>query len=240
MTNNIYEKLQEALADAAGKHDLLNEPVTINCSVLSAEAAIGKPEHQDYPIITGKEKMIEAGFADSRGQAFTDSFQNAEYCVRDLIKLPLDNNFRRAHFIAALNAVYKHLGLVSETVHCRGDELTACPRHLDKLFPSKQKIWLAGLQPRFLETLAKNHEVRCTDMDAENIGQIKSGVTIAGPEAGADNLAWADTVFVTGSTVINGSIVNFLNVKPRVVFFGISIAATALILNLERYCPEGH
>ena len=240
MTDNIYKKLQEALAVIAEKHGLLNEPVSIKCSVLSPEAAIGKTEHQDYPIIMGKEKMIEAGFADSRGQAFTDSFQNAEYRIRDLLKLPLDNNFRRAHFIAALNAVYKHFNLASETVHCRGDELMACPRHLRKLFTSERKIWLAGLQPRFLETLTKNYEVRCTDMDADNVGMEKYGVTISGPEAGADNLAWADAVLVTGSTVINGSIVNFLNVKPRVVFFGISIAAAARILNLERYCPEGH
>ena len=184
--------------------------------------------------------MIEASFANSRGQAFTDSFQNAEYSVKDLLELPLDNNFQRAHFIAALNAIYKHLGLTSGTVHCRGDELTACPRHLRKTFPSERKIWLAGLQPRFLEMLTKNYEVRCTDMDAENIGREKSGVTISGPESGPENLAWADAVFVTGSTIVNGSIVNFLDVKPRVVFFGISIAAAAAILNLERYCPEGH
>jgi uncharacterized protein (DUF4213/DUF364 family) len=240
MTNDIYEKLRNALAEIAYKHALLNEPVAISCSALSAEAAIGKPEHQDYPIITGKEKMVEAKFGDSRGQAFTDSYQNAEYSVKDLLDLPLDNNFQRAHFIAALNAIYKHFRMTSETVHCRGDELTLCPRHLRKLFPTERKIWLAGLQPRFLEVLSENYEVRCTDMDSENIGQKKCGITISGPEAGPENMDWADAIFVTGSTVANGSIVNFLDIKPRVVFFGISIAATASILNLERYCPEGH
>ncbi len=240
MVNNIYKKLQDALSSVAVEHDLFNEPVTISCSVLSVEDAIGSTMHQDYPIITGKEKMIEAKFANSRGQAFTDSFQNAKYSIKELVGMPLTNNFQRAHFIAALNAVYKHLGLVSETVHCRGDELTVCPRHLNKMFPTEHKIWLAGLQPRFLEYLAKNYEVRCTDMDKENIGKNKSGVTITGPETGEENMAWADAVFVTGSTAANGSIVNFLNVKPRVVFFGISIAAAAYILNLEQYCPEGH
>jgi hypothetical protein len=240
MSNDVYEKLRNALADLASKHNLLNKAVAINCSALSAEAAIGTPEHQDYPIITGKEKMIEARFADSRGQAFTDSYQNAEYSVKDLLELPLENNYQRAHFIAALNAIYKHFGLADGTVHCKGEELTLCPRHLRKTFPNERKIWLAGLQPRFLEVLSENYEVRCTDMDAENIGKEKCGITISGPEAGEENLAWADAVFVTGSTVANGSIVNFLNVKPRVVFFGISIAAAAVILNLERYCPEGH
>ncbi len=240
MKNDIYGKLRNALADIAGEHGFLNESVSINCSALSPEAAIGNPEHRDYPIITGKEKMVEARFADSRGQAFTDSYQNAEYSVNDLLELPLDNNFQRAHFIASLNAIYKHLGLTSETVHCRGDELTLCPLHLRKLFPAERNIWLAGLQPRFLETLAESYKVRCTDMDAENIGKEKCGVTISGPEAGPENLDWADAVFATGSTVVNGSIVNFLNVRPRVVFFGISVAAAASILNLERYCPEGH
>ncbi len=240
MPNDMYKTLQDALSKVASEHDLLNEPVAIQCSVLSAEAAIGNPEHRDYPIITGKEKMIEANIAGSRGQAFTDSFQNAEYTVKDLIELPLDSNYQRAHFIAALNAVYKHLGLISSTVHCRGDELTECPKGLKELFPTKQKIWLAGLQPRFLETLSKTHEVRCTDMDADNIGKEKFGVMIAGPEAGAEYMEWADAIFVTGSTAINGSMANFINVKPRVVFFGISGAAAAYILGLERYCPEGH
>ena len=70
MADSIYKKLQDALAGIAGEHDLFNEPVAITCSVLSAEAAIGTPEHRDYPIITGKEKNDRGKLRQQPGPSF--------------------------------------------------------------------------------------------------------------------------------------------------------------------------
>ncbi|WMJ87964.1 hypothetical protein [Anaerocolumna sp. MB42-C2] len=47
---------------------------------------------------------------------------------------------------------------------------------------------------------------------------------------------WADLVLCTGSTICNGSIVNFLNLDKEVLFFGTTLAGAAQMLSLKRVC----
>jgi len=41
-------------------------------AALSPEEAIGNPEDRDYPLIVGKERLMQAEFRGALGQAFTD------------------------------------------------------------------------------------------------------------------------------------------------------------------------
>lgn len=50
----------------------LDEPVSVIARPLTAEEAIGRPEHDDYPLLKGKERMMEARFKGAAGQAYTD------------------------------------------------------------------------------------------------------------------------------------------------------------------------
>ena len=59
---NLYEELREALNNEIQKHDLSGKNISVRCKALSATEAIGTPEHDDYPIIKGKEVMVEAVF----------------------------------------------------------------------------------------------------------------------------------------------------------------------------------
>ena len=103
------------------------------------------------------------------------------------------------------------------------------------------KIALVGYQPAMLEKLSSEFELRVLDLNPENIGKDRYGIRV---EHGMDDyqsvvLDWAELVLCTGSTLSNGSIVNFIDIGTPVVFFGITIAGTAEILGLERVCLCG-
>jgi hypothetical protein len=235
-----YDALRAAFADAIERNDLAGKSIGVRCGALSPAEAIGEPEHDDYPILKGKEVMVEAVFEGARGQAFSDSFENAEYLVDDLPAMALDSNRSRASFVAGLNAVYRHLGLCEGTVHCRDGEPADCAGHLLEAAGSPEKVLLVGYQPRFLHTLAAATSLRVVDMDADNIGAEVAGVCVEPPESTADAMAWCDLIFATGSTLVNGSITTFLEQEKPVLFYGVTVAAAAEVLGLDRFCHGGH
>jgi len=205
-----------------------------------AVEAIGNPEHDDYPIVKGKEVMIEAVFQGAKGQAFTDEFENADYLVDDLLEIDLNSNKGRASFIAGLNAVFRHLDLCDKTIHCKDAEPKECAKHLPEFIGNHNKVLLVGQQPRFLEVLASHYDLRVVDLDQDNIGTKVSGIKIEPPEVTADAVAWCDLIFATGSTLINGTMAELLAQNKPTIFYGVTVSAAAKILNLKKYCYSAH
>ncbi len=234
--DQIYARLKTALHQTIDERGLAGGDLTVRCRILETAEAIGSPEHTDYPIQSGREYMVEAQFRDSRGQAFSDSFENFNGKVEELSSIGTDTTARRAVFIAALNAVYRYCGLVERTVHCRDEEPGECAEQLNQVITPGEKVALVGLQPRFLEQLARMGPVRVIDLDPRNIDSTRSGVQVESPGNQRDLLQWCDRILATGSTIVNGSIVDLLNSSKPVVFFGVTISAAALILGLEVFC----
>ncbi len=237
---DIYEQLKTALDREIHQRRLSGKQVSVRCKALSAVEAIGNPDHNDYPIIKGREVMMEADFAGSKGQAFTDEMENAELAVEDLLTIELSTTRSRAVFIAGLNAVFRHSGLCGKTVHCRDKEPKQCADALPEIIEPGKKVLLVGHQPRFLEKLASLCDVRAVDLDRDNIGKIFSGVTIEPREMTPDAITWCDLIFATGSTVVNGTVGDFIGKDKPVVFYGVTISAAAKILDLKTYCHCGH
>ena len=242
-TNNcdeIYKKLKNALESVVIKNDLQNERVSIRFKALTAEEAIGNPEDKDYPIIKGREKIVEADFKGAKGHAFTDEYGNADYSVAEILNMELASNRKRADFIAAFNAIFKYCKLCDKTVHCRDTEPRECAEMLLNEIGSGKKILLAGLQPRFLEFLARQNNVRVVDLDRDNIGTEKFGVTIEPPEKTDEGIKWCDLILATGSTIVNCTIDKFINAGKPVIFYGVTISGPAKVLDLNTYCSKGH
>ena len=236
----IYEILKDALKKEIQTNNLQGQNVRIRCRALRAEEAIGTPEHNDYPIIKGKEIMVEAVFNDARGQAFTDEYENKEYKIEELLENRTESNRERASFIAGFNAVFRHLGLCDRTIHCKDMELKECAENLPETVTPEKNVLLIGHQPRFLEILASTNNVRIVDLDRNNIGREVSGVIIDPPEKTAKAILWCDLIFATGSTLVNGTITDFLNSDKPVIFYGVTISAAAAVLGLNSYCHCGH
>ena len=237
---DIYKTLKKALENEVERRHLSGEKIRVRCGALSASEAIGNPEETDYPIIKGKEIMVEAVFKGARGQAFTDEFENADYLIDDLLTMDVTSNKNRAAFISALNAIYRYLDLCDKTIHCKNEEPKECANHLSEALGAANNILLVGHQPRFLEILASTRNVRVVDMDQDNIGTARLNVLIEPPEATLDAINWCDAIFATGSTIVNGTLTDFLDQGKPALFYGVTISAAAHILNLKKFCHCGH
>ena len=242
MKTNIYDILKEEFVRIAKNNALEAEGVVIQAAVLSPEEAIGNPEDRDYPLIIGKERLMQAEFRNSLGQAFTDMYGNFSGRLSQVAAMELTDNFRRAIFISSLNAVMRYLGLITKTTHCKNSEPRQCgyelAKHIEENY-GHPKVAMVGFQPRMVEALSKRFELRVTDMDQANIGTEKFGRTIHGPERTREHLEWCDVAVVTGTTIVNNTIDQLAISKP-VVYYGITISGAAKLLGLNHFCYFGH
>ena len=242
MKTKTYDILKEEFIRIAKNNALEAEGVVIQAAVLSPEEAIGNPEDRDYPLIMGKECLMQAEFRNSLGQAFTDMYGDFSGKLSHIIGMELTNNFRRAVFISSLNAVMRYLGLVTKTTHCKNNEPRQCgyelAKHIEENY-GHPKVAMVGFQPRMVEALSERSDLRVTDMDQANIGTEKFGVRVFGPERTQQHLEWCDIAVVTGTTIVNGTIDQFTISKP-VVYYGITISGAARLLGLNHFCYFGH
>ncbi len=238
----MYDIIKKEFTKTINQKGFEAEEVVVRAAPLSPQEAIGDPEDKDYPLVIGKERLMQAEFKGSLGQAFTDMYGNFSGRLCDIVEMDLKNNFRRAIFVSTLNAVMRYLGLVDKTVHCRNNEPRECSRELVKYIEKNYghpKIAFIGFQPRMVEALSGNFELRVTDMDRDNIGKVKFGVTINSPEKTKENLSWCDIALVTGTTIVNNTFNQFSTSKP-VIFYGITISGVAKLLGLKHFCYCGH
>jgi len=237
----LHDTIQKEFIKLIKEHGLKGEEVVVRAAALSTEQAIGNPEDKDYPLVRGVERLMQAEFRGSRGQAFTDMYGDFAGRLSEIAEMDLKNNFRRAVFISSLNAIMNHLGLITQTVHCKDKQPRECATELASYIEKsygQPRVAMVGFQPRMVEALAKQFELRVSDMDRDNIGQEKFGVKIDDPRQTAENLKWCDIALVTGTTIVNDTIDQFMTSKPA-VFYGVTISGAAKLLGLNRFCPFG-
>src|SRR4030042_523320 len=240
---DFYKDIKERFFNLIKDKSLLSLKVQIvSARPLTPQEVIGKPERNDFPLLKGKEVMLQADFKGSLGQAFTDMPGNYSGSLREILTMSLDNNFKRAIFIAALNAVLRYLNYISKTVHCKDKEPGECAAHLvdyvKELFANPH-IAFIGMQPAMVEALAANFKIRVTDLNPNNVGQQKWGVLIEDAAYTKEILSWADVILATGTTVINDTLTPLLIEKP-IIFYGVTIAGVAYLKGYEQYCFCGH
>jgi len=239
----FYEEVREKLNHLVEQNNLESQEINIvYARKLSPEEAIGNPERKDFPLLKGKEVMMQATFLDARGQAFTDMPGDFQGSLDEVLNLSLTNNFERSVFVATLNAVMRYLKLIDRTVHCRDKEPQECARQLVKYVRQRfgsPRIAFIGLQPAMVESLGQYFPIRVTDLDPENIGKRKCNVIIEDAGATKEIIAWGDIVLATGTTVVNNTIRSILVQKP-VVFYGVTVSGIARLKGFEQYCYCGH
>lgn len=242
-TQELYRRLRQELEDIVRKHRLNERPITLKSRGLSPEEAIGNTTRRDYPILAGREIMLQAQFGDALGQAFTDVPSDFSGTLDQILHLDVENDpYSRGLLVATLNAVMRFTGDLDHTVHCRNNELELCAEAYASYIHGhfhRPRITLVGYQPALTARLSQEFSLRVLDMNPQFVGSLRSGITI---EHGGNSyqdavLEWPDLVLCTGSTLCNGSFVDFVDIGKPVLFFGISGAAAARILGLPRFCP---
>ncbi|MDW2798298.1 DUF364 domain-containing protein [Clostridium boliviensis] len=239
----LMDLLKNKFKALVEENSLTMDEVHIVSKSLTPEEAIGNTSRKDFPILTGREVMLQAEYQGAKGQAFTDAPSEFKGTLREILTLDLDKDLHsRGLFIASLNAVMAKLGLTEHTIHCRTEEPENCAKEILEIVKrdyQDKKIALIGYQPSILEALSKDFTVRVLDLNTKNVGQIRYGIEV---EHGIDDykevvLDWADVVLCTGSTLCNGTIVQYFDIGKEVIFFGITVAGAAKLLGLKRLCP---
>ena len=236
---NLYQLIKNEFSELITDEDIWESKVEIiKVRPLSPQEVIGNPDREDFPLLKGKEVMVQANFRGSLGQAYTDQPGNFQGTLKEVFQLPLVDNFQRAVFIASINAVLRHLGYTEKTVHCRDKEPTECAQEFKNYIQAhygNPKIAFIGLQPALVEALASVFQIRVVDLDKENVGKKKNGVLIEDVSHTEQIISWADLIVATGTTVVNNSIEPLLNKKP-IIFYGVTISGVAYLLNYHQFC----
>lgn len=240
----FYDCIKRRFAAMVSNYDFESEPI----SVFPLKSSLGRVEGgraaggQNLQCYNGRGDIIEATFQGAGGQAFTDMPGRYSGCLHDVLSLNLSNSFERAVFVASMNAVMRHIGYVSNTIHCTGKEQEACAEELCEFMQKcygRPRIALIGFQPTMAAGLAGLFQLQIVDFDIENIGKEAFGVAILGPEKADDAIRCSDLAFVTGSTVVDGTIERFIRGKS-VIFYGVTIASVAEMCGYARFCPCSH
>lgn len=237
----FFSVLMEKFRKIAEENNLLGREVTIGCRALSAQEAIGETKRRDFPLLAGREVMMQAAFDGAIGQVFTSTPSAFSGTLEEVFALDIvENDHDRVIFIAAMNAALRKLGLCDRTIHCRDEGPEECAVKIaDTIMETYGPVKIAqvGYQPALLERLSERTEIRLLDLNPEMIGKTKSGVKILDGERDREEvIRWADLILCTGSTLSNGTIVDYIGLDKEVLFYGTTVAGAAALLGLKRIC----
>jgi len=164
--------------------------------------------------------------------------------------LTLDEISNRAVFVAGLNAVLSALEQLPGTVHCKDEDPSRCGPEMAMILYERfgpVRVGLIGLQPSVLKALVSQFgsaAVRVTDLNPDNIGEIRAGPVVW--DGGKDLprlVAECDVGLATGSSVVNRTLDEILERFQRagkpLILFGNTISGVASLLELDRLCPFG-
>lgn len=247
---SVLERIRARFREVVEKAQLLDLPVSVLAKALTPEEAIGTPGRRDFPIVVGRERVVEAEVLRSKGQAFTDSPREYRGRLEGVLDLELTSNQGRAIFVATLNAVLRHLGMVEATVHCRDDDPEKCALEIADLLFEKHgqvRVGLIGFNPAIAEGLVARfgpERVRISDLSADNIGKCRFGVEIwDGRQRTEDLIDASDLVLITGTTIVNGTFDDIwrqIRVRGKdYLLYGVTAAGPSELIGMQRVCPRG-
>lgn len=247
---SILARTRGRFREIVAAERLLDTEICILARPLTPEEAIGIPGRRDFPIIIGKERILEATFLGARGHAFTDAAREFVGTLAEVLDLEFSSNQNRAIYVATLNAVLGYLGRVTATVHCKDDDPEECGAEIARSVlerHGKTRVGLIGLNPAIadnLVTMFGADRVNISDLYRDNIGRERFGVLVMdGATQTMDLVEKSDVVLMTGTTLQNGT---FDDIWSRIqaqdktgIVYGVTAAGVCYLTGIERLCPCG-
>ena len=65
--SQFFSRLVDKFRQIAVENNITGEEVTVSGKVLTNEEAIGNPDRKDFPLLTGKERLMQAEFKGFKG-----------------------------------------------------------------------------------------------------------------------------------------------------------------------------
>jgi len=250
LKSSILEQTREKFRELLRRENLAEEKIRVLVKELTSEEAIGAPGRRDFPIVIGKERMLEAEVLGARGQAFTDAPGEFEGKLKDVAEMELTTSKNRAIYTATLNAVLNKIGEAPGTVHCKDEEPELCAAEIAGHILEKYgrvEVGLIGHNPALAEKLVNTfgpEHIRITDLDPDKVGKYLHGVEIWDGNQKSEKLTRnSDVVIITGTTLINGAFDELMGLIEKhgkeYLVFGVTIAGVSALMALNRICPYG-
>jgi uncharacterized protein (DUF4213/DUF364 family) len=250
MDRDILEQARERFKELVVQHNLADTESKVLVKNLTPEEAIGLPGRRDFPIVLGKERVVEAEFARSKAHVFTDSPKEFIGKLADVVDLSIESSDNRAIFVGVMNAVLRHLGKLEKTLHCRDEEPEQCAKEIAAFLKCKYHegvVGLIGLNPAIAEALTQAFgadKVKITDLNPANIGKQKFGVEVWDGRTRTEDLVKAsDIVTLTGTTLVNNTFDRIISEIKRYgkeyVVYGVTCGGVSALMGINRICPYG-
>ena len=233
----IYDRLMEKFLAIPEVSGFLDETVSIKMD--------SEPEQTlmpwNYIPFTGRrpEYRVYADFRGYLGEAYTEKPDTFTGTLRDAVNIPPSDNGIDARCLAAVNAVMNYLGLCAGTWPATFDEHRL---YTDALFNyvalelgKRSNIILVGYDGYIVKKFVlEDMDFWTMDRDPDNISQdrFKHVIVNSARFNREACFAWGDYFIITGSTLTNGTIVQYLDKGKDLLFYGITIAGAATLLDL--------
>ena len=188
--------------------------------------------------------LIRIGIEDARKlwQMQTEAFQDLYKKYQDTENSPAAENIDKT--IMRLQQPFTYYYFIQEfdenvgavRVVDKGEKDTA--KRISPIFvlPQYQRLGIAQKAIRMVEALhGAGFELRVTDLNPDNIGQVRCGVKIQSAALNAENACWADIVLSTGSVLVNDTYRELNQGKP-VLYYGVTAAGLTKMFDLPRIC----
>jgi len=200
----------------------------------------------DYPLMKGKEVLLDCELRGVHGQAYTDEPKIFQGRIAKIADNTLEDNSSRALFFSALNALMALIGEISNPVHCTKTSPERCgvllAEHIMRNFGKTVKVAHIGYQPGHVKATSRAfRKVYVTDLDPDNIGKLKFGIRILDGSSNEEVIKKVDVACITGSSIVNGTLFDLLDwceeygTKP--IIYGVSAKGAMRILGCEVFCP---
>jgi hypothetical protein len=248
--NGILSESKHKFLELVRKNKLDDVGVSVLVKTLTPEEAIGEPGRRDFPIILGKERVVEAEVLGAKAHAFTDSPEEFVGDLKGVFNLPLTSNRQRSIYVATLNATLRYLNLIEKTIHCRDEDPERCGKEIAfQLLKEwgKARIGLIGLNPAIAENLTKTfciENVKITDLNKQNIHSFKYGVKVwDGNEMTEELIKQSEVILITGTTFVNGTFDHIMhcvqNYRKDYLIYGVTGGGICKLMGFNRICPYG-
>jgi uncharacterized protein (DUF4213/DUF364 family) len=245
---SVLENSKIQFVEIVTQNRLFDASVSVLVKTLTPEEAIGEPGRRDFPIILGKERVVEAKVLGAKAHAFTDSPGEFVGDLKGVLNLPLTSNRERSIYVATVNATLKYLNLIENTIHCKDEDPERCAKEIASQLMKrygKTKIGFIGLNPAIAENLVETfgaEKVRITDLNEQNVNSFRHGVKVwDGNDMTEELIKQCDVILITGTTFVNGTfnyIMHWLqNYKKDYLIYGVTGAGICKLLGLNRICP---
>jgi uncharacterized protein (DUF4213/DUF364 family) len=248
MGTSVLENSKIQLVEIVTKNRLLDAHVSVLVKTLTPQEAIGEPGRRDFPIILGKERVVEAEVLGVKAHAFTDSPGEFMGDLKGVLNLPLTSNRERSIYVATLNTILKYLNLIENTMHCKDEDPERCGKEVAfQLLKrwGKVKVGFIGLNPAIAENLTETfgvENVRITDLNKKNIHSFEYGIKIwDGNKMTEELIKQSDVILITGTTFVNGTFDHIIhciqNYRKDYLIYGVTGAGICKLMGLNRICP---